>query len=274
MSGCESGGAARLLVQLLSSASEDAVHRHCPRCKMRRRFVHSGKFRVNAQKKRIDAWLIFRCTDCDDRWNWPIHERRPVGAIDPAELDALMRNDPGLVAHHAQAALRQSRPMDSAQTASSQAPVLTLLEPATADTRTVEIFLAVAGPGPGPRLDRLLAQALNMSRAEIDALNRSAAISVAPAIRKALRRSASDGQRISAPARRIWPQRCVGGWRLSPPPCKPRRSRRDRRCWLRESWRPRRRRGTAGKRSAFPWSPAAPDAAGCRKTPPHRRPAA
>jgi hypothetical protein len=193
MSGFQRGEAACLLVQV-SSASEDALHRHCPRCKTHRRFVNSGKFRVNAQKKRIDAWLIFRCTACDDRWNWPIHDRRPVAAIDPLELDALMRNDPDLAALQAQAALRQSRPEGALREGPRRSVALAVLEPATADTHAVEIILAITGPS--LRLDRLLAQALKLGRGEIDALNQAAAISVVPGVRKALQRPARDGQRV------------------------------------------------------------------------------
>lgn len=193
MSGFQRGEAARLLVQV-SSTSETTLHRHCARCKTQRRFVSSGKFRINAQKKRIDVWLIFRCTTCDDRWNWPIHERRRVGAIDPMEFDALMRNDPDLAVRHVQAALRQSRTEGALQEGPSRSVALAVLEPATADTRAVEIILAIAGPS--LRLDRLLAQALKLGRGEIDALDQAAAISVVPGGRKALRRPARDGQRI------------------------------------------------------------------------------
>jgi hypothetical protein len=189
MSGFNRGTAARLLVQV-TSESATALHRHCPRCKQPRRFVSSGKFRVNAQKKRIDAWLIFRCTVCEDRWNWAIHERRPVGALDPTELDALMRNDPVLAARHAQQAMRNCAPM----TAMTEEPTLalTILAPATADTRTLDIVIA----GEGPRLDRLLARALRLGRREIDTLDGAAAITVLPTMRKPLRRPAIDGQRV------------------------------------------------------------------------------
>jgi hypothetical protein len=189
----KSGEAACLHVQV-SSTSQGALHRHCPCCKTRRRFVHSGKFRVNAQKKRIDAWLIFRCTACDERWNWPVHERRPVAAIDPIELDALMRNDPDLAARHAQAAVRQSRPGSAQQEVPVRSVALAVLEPATPNCRSIEIILAITGPS--LRLDRILAQALTLGRAEIDRLDRLAAISVVPAARRVLRRPASDGQRI------------------------------------------------------------------------------
>lgn len=187
MSGFNRGAAARLLVQV-TSESEFALHRHCPRCKERRRFASSGKFRVNAQKKRLDAWLIFRCTVCDDRWNWPVHERRPVGALDPMELDALMRNDPELAARHTAAAIRQSAP----GTIQEPSIALTILEPANAATWTIEIVIA----GAGLRLDRLLAQVLMLGRREIEALDQAAALNVVPAMRKALRRPAIDGQRI------------------------------------------------------------------------------
>jgi hypothetical protein len=189
MSGFKRGAAARLLVQV-SSNSEAALHRHCPRCKQRRCFVSSGKFRVNAQKKRIDAWLIFRCSTCDDRWNWPVHERRPVTALDPQELEALMRNDSALATRHAQAA-------QTIAPGTVQDPEITctILVPATAATRTIEII--VAGTGLGLRLDRLLAQVLALGRREIDALDQADAITVLPAMRKALRRPALDGQQVS-----------------------------------------------------------------------------
>jgi hypothetical protein len=190
MSGFKGGTAARLLVQV-ASKSEIALSRHCPRCKQTRRFASSGKFRVNAQKKRIDAWLIFRCTACDDRWNWPVHARRPVGALDPMELDALMRNDPALAIRHGWAA----RQAGNAGAAPDPAVQLTILKPATGATRAIEIVLAIHGAV--LRLDRVLAQALNLARREIEAMDEAAAVTVMPTARRALRRRAGDGQRIS-----------------------------------------------------------------------------
>jgi hypothetical protein len=186
MSGLKSGTAARLLLQV-TSETEIALRRHCPRCKLPQRFESSGKFRVNAQKKRIDAWLIFRCAACEDRWNWPIHERQPVTALDPDELDALMRNDPGLAVHHGRAALLRH----GAAAGGTSSICLTVLEPMTADTSVIEIVLA----GGGPRLDRLLAQALTLSRHEIEAMEEDCVL-VLPGAPKALRRPAVEGQRI------------------------------------------------------------------------------
>ena len=46
--------------------------RACNRCGAVTPFRSSGKIRLNANRKRIDAWLIYRCTACDKTWNRPI----------------------------------------------------------------------------------------------------------------------------------------------------------------------------------------------------------
>ena len=68
--------------------------RHCPGCNATRPFACAGTFRVNAQKKTLDAWLNYRCERCDSAWKCPIIERRPVRRIDPLLLEALFRDDP------------------------------------------------------------------------------------------------------------------------------------------------------------------------------------
>jgi hypothetical protein len=52
------------------------------------------KFRTNAQKKRIDVWLIYRCSTCDETWNLPIYERVAIGDLAPGEFQAIACNDP------------------------------------------------------------------------------------------------------------------------------------------------------------------------------------
>lgn len=68
----------------------------CSRCDARTPFISSDKFRVNAQKKRIDAWLVYRCVQCDQSWNFPVPERCPVNGIEPTILRALTENDSAL----------------------------------------------------------------------------------------------------------------------------------------------------------------------------------
>mgnify|MGYP001041365889 FL=1 len=40
------------------------VLRNCPGCGCRAAYESTGSFRVNANGKRIDVWLIFRCKSC------------------------------------------------------------------------------------------------------------------------------------------------------------------------------------------------------------------
>ena len=77
------------------------IWRSCGRCNARRPFASSGKFRVNAQKKRLDARLIYRCGDCEQTWNRPLVERRPVEAVPPDLLRALTVNDAALARRYA-----------------------------------------------------------------------------------------------------------------------------------------------------------------------------
>jgi hypothetical protein len=69
---------------------------HCQRCGCTKRFRSSGRFRVNANGKRLDAWLIYRCTSCDATWNRPILERRGIQSIDAQLLAMLHASDPEL----------------------------------------------------------------------------------------------------------------------------------------------------------------------------------
>jgi hypothetical protein len=158
--------------------------RHCARCKAERPFASSGKFRVNAQKKLIDVWLIYRCSDCDQTWNHPIHERLPVKSLPPGDLTALMQNDGALAARFAH---DLGRGMPGEVFLERR-----ILHPATEATQ--KIRLSITAPTGGMRLDRVLAQGLLLQRTEIQALVESGALSLQPNATKALRRTARDGQ--------------------------------------------------------------------------------
>ena len=75
--------------------------RHCSHCGKIRRFQTSEKFRVNAQKKRIDVWLIYRCEICAASWNLPIIERAMVSGIDRSTFSEFMRNEEKLARRYA-----------------------------------------------------------------------------------------------------------------------------------------------------------------------------
>lgn len=45
------------------------VSKHCKKCGKKTKFSCSEKFRVNAQRRALDIWLIYNCLDCDTTWN-------------------------------------------------------------------------------------------------------------------------------------------------------------------------------------------------------------
>ena len=51
-----------------------SVNKNCPKCGHNARFVNTEKFRVNANKNRLDVWLIYQCNHCKSTWNMTIYE--------------------------------------------------------------------------------------------------------------------------------------------------------------------------------------------------------
>ncbi|MCZ4507461.1 DUF1062 domain-containing protein [Streptomyces sp. ActVer] len=73
------------------------VLRRCHACASER-FRANGKFRVNANHKLIDAWLLALCTVCGETTKLTVLERMNVRSVRPELLDRLHDNDPGLAA--------------------------------------------------------------------------------------------------------------------------------------------------------------------------------
>ena len=61
--------------------SEYAVICRCGRCGKKQTFVTTGKFRVNANKNKVDIWLIYQCARCRHTLNIPVYERINPGAV-------------------------------------------------------------------------------------------------------------------------------------------------------------------------------------------------
>ncbi|MDD4311727.1 MAG: DUF1062 domain-containing protein, partial [Eubacteriales bacterium] len=71
----------------------------CPRCKSAA-YDNSGRFRVNANGKRLDIWLICRCTHCKTIWNMSIYERVDRATLAAADLSKYFANDVSLNLRH------------------------------------------------------------------------------------------------------------------------------------------------------------------------------
>lgn len=73
-----------------------SIIRRCPKCGKKTEFRNSGKFRVNANGRLIDVWLIYRCGQCETSWNMTIWERTEAGRLEKEEYEGFLQNDPEL----------------------------------------------------------------------------------------------------------------------------------------------------------------------------------
>lgn len=67
--------------------------RYCKHCGAKTTFASSGLFRVNAQQKALDIWLIFKCAKCDTTWNLTLFSRVNPHCLSPNLLQGFHAND-------------------------------------------------------------------------------------------------------------------------------------------------------------------------------------
>ena len=81
--------------------STPAVIRYCRKCGKKTPFRSSDHFRVNAQQKSLDIWLIYKCETCDATWNAEVYARISPQKLDNTLLERFHRNDAALAKHYA-----------------------------------------------------------------------------------------------------------------------------------------------------------------------------
>ncbi len=167
----------------------------CSRCGEARRFRSSDRIRVNANGKRVDAWLIYKCTRCDDTWNCPVLERRPVQAIDPEFLMSLRASAADVVRRLAFDVEGLRRRADRVEQFDDALVIKRVLSGAATSARRLEIVCAVPEPV-GLRADRLLANELGLSRRCIQRLEGSGALTAFPHGTR-LRRTVREGVQLT-----------------------------------------------------------------------------
>ena len=180
----------------------------CNGCGELRAFQASGKIRLNANGRKLDAWLIYRCLICDKSWNRPIFERQNVRDISPPVLEALQCNDPQWIraeTFNLEALRRKSQRIDEFPDFDIEKRIRD--EPT--DWAAAEIDLTVPFPA-GIRFDRLLASELGLSRSMLQKLHDGGQIRAqSDLLRRRLRsgtriviecRDGLDGERLWKPA--------------------------------------------------------------------------
>ncbi|BCG70089.1 hypothetical protein MesoLj113a_12470 [Mesorhizobium sp. 113-1-2] len=168
---------------------------NCNRCGGVKAYRCSGKFRVNANGKRIDVWLIYRCVTCDNSWNFGIFERSNRRDIEPALLQALESNDPGLARRHAFDIVALRNQVGRVEEFPDVAVHKRLLDGARQSAAVLELRLGLEMPT-SLRLDRLLANELGIARSRLQALEERRLLVVDPDGAKALRKPARAGTTI------------------------------------------------------------------------------
>lgn len=75
--------------------------KYCKKCGKKTEHIYSGLFRINAQRKYLDIWLIYKCSDCDSTWNMTIYSRINPKSIAPEILDWFHSNNEELAKRYA-----------------------------------------------------------------------------------------------------------------------------------------------------------------------------
>ena len=167
----------------------------CSRCGSLRAFQSSGKTRLNANGRKLDAWLIYKCLTCEKTWNRPIFERRNVRAIEPSVLEALQANDPQWIraeTFNLDALRRKSQRVDEFP----ECDVVKDLRHETRDWTKLKIELMVPLPS-STRLDRLLASELKVPRARLQTLHDAGTLQTDSAGADILRRRIKTGTQVT-----------------------------------------------------------------------------
>lgn len=142
-----------------------AIVRPCVDCSGSRHHP-SGKFRVNANGKLLDVWLLLCCSACGRTSKVPVHERVHVQSLEPAHRAAFEANDPAMVralTTSASLAAKAGYRLDWSGTwrLETDTPFYSPLEPAS-----VTVLVGFELPVP-IRVERLLMLGLNLSRGEV-----------------------------------------------------------------------------------------------------------
>ncbi|MFJ5844622.1 DUF1062 domain-containing protein [Streptomyces sp. NPDC092903] len=134
-------------------------------------FRANGKFRVNANHKLLDAWLLALCTTCGETTKLTVLERAHVRSIRPGLLDRMHDNDPGLAAELLQdPALRRRNRIALDWTGAWRLDTGEPAEPAAVtDVEVIEVSVRFAARIPVRPL-RLIAEGCGLSRAEAERL--------------------------------------------------------------------------------------------------------
>lgn len=83
-----------------SNKKEYKVIHKCGHCGKKSVFITTRRFRVNANKNKLDIWLIYQCQKCKHTLNIPIYERTAAQKIPRNLYDGFLENDKELAVQY------------------------------------------------------------------------------------------------------------------------------------------------------------------------------
>jgi hypothetical protein len=144
-----------------------AIVRACGSCRSARHHP-TGKFRVNANGKLLDVWMLISCEQCGRTSKVPVHERVCVRALESERRLRFENNDPAMVrglAVDAGLAARAGYQLDWSGTWTLET-AMPAGELERADPAPLKVTVSFELPAP-IRVERLLASGFGLSRAAV-----------------------------------------------------------------------------------------------------------
>jgi hypothetical protein len=159
-----------------------AIVKACVSCRSARHRP-TGKFRVNANGKLLDVWMLICCELCGRTSKIPVHERIHVQALAGERLLMFEKNDPAMVRHLAMdAALpgKAAYQLDWSGTWELETD-MPFYELACEDAAPLEVIIRFELPAP-IRVEKLLTAGFGLSRSTVRGMVESGRIRLPLAI--------------------------------------------------------------------------------------------
>jgi hypothetical protein len=179
------------------------ISRHCSNCGITRQFTCSNNFRLNANQRKIDVWLIYRCGNCDSTWNCTIFTRSAPEEIGAELYRHLQDNDRETAWRYAFDLARLRRLGVCVDAAVPVWVERVSLGGVAVNGGGQTIFFELPYPCE-VRLDKLLAGELCVSRSSIQHWFDQGVLHVWPADKHALRKPVRNGQVIALAVAPDW----------------------------------------------------------------------
>lgn len=136
------------------------ISKRCTKCGKVSHFINTEKFRINANKKTLDIWMIYHCQVCKTSYNLPLFERTNIKALGHGLYSRLQTNDLDLIWQYA-----FDEPLHKRHKVDLDKHLVPFLVDGTPVPQATKITLSVANPYQLPlKLDQVIQNKCPLSR--------------------------------------------------------------------------------------------------------------